>query len=42
MMTVAGIDRDADLQWSIDSITHVFTGTASYTNNIEAVRKEIR
>lgn len=40
MMTVAGIDRDADGHWSIDSITHVFTGTASYTNNIEAVRKE--
>jgi len=39
-MLVEGIDRDADGEWSIDSITHVFTGTASYTNAIEAVRKE--
>lgn len=39
-MLVSGIDRDADGEWSIDSITHVFTGTASYTNAIEAVRKE--
>jgi len=39
-MTVAGIDRDADGEWSIDSITHVFTGTTTYTNTIEAVRKE--
>jgi phage protein D len=39
-MQVSGIDRDADGEWSIDSITHVFTGTASYTNAIETVGKE--
>lgn len=40
MMEVSAIDRDADGEWSIDSITHVFVGTAVYTNTIEAVRKE--
>ncbi|MCW5712752.1 contractile injection system protein, VgrG/Pvc8 family [Shinella sp.] len=39
-MVVSGIDRDGDGEWSIDSITHNFIGSAIYTNNIEAVRKE--
>ncbi|MCQ4630953.1 hypothetical protein GB927_012945 [Shinella sp. CPCC 100929] len=39
-LKVSGIDRDADGEWSIDSITHNFIGSAIYTNNIEAVRKE--
>lgn len=39
-MNVSRIDRDADGEWSIDSITHNFIGSSIYTNNIEAVRKE--
>ncbi|MDX3977173.1 phage tail protein I [Shinella sp.] len=39
-LNVSRIDRDADGEWSIDSITHNFIGSTIYTNNIEAVRKE--
>lgn len=39
-MKVSDIDRDANGEWSIDSITHNFIGSTIYTNNIEAVRKE--
>lgn len=38
-LIVAGVDRDADGQWSIDMVTHSFSGTEIYTTEIEAVRK---
>lgn len=38
-MTVAGVDRDANGMWSIDSVTHTFSGTEIYTTDIEGVRK---
>ena len=39
-MKVDGLDRDADGEWSIETVTHEFVGTDVYKNQIEAVRKE--
>jgi phage protein D len=37
MVTPLGVDEDADLEWSVERVRHIFMATAAYLTEIEAV-----